>query len=197
MSSKFKKARAKVFTTIKSPTIKVGFSSIDKWVNMGNYAMNRIMGGSFKHGLLFGRNYVYYGESGSGKSLQAAYACAHAQQEHDAFVLWIDVEKATDDKAGQRWLERAGIDTSDDNFEYMTGATLGDVKKVVSEMCQIYRDSYMDENDDFDRPMVIVVDSWSAAMTEKQWEEGGREGRKPPTNEYDSLELTLRRMKGS
>ena len=171
MVSKFTKRRQKVFETIKSPTINVGFSNIDLWVDMGNYAMNRIMSGRFDAGLLFGRQYVYYGESGSGKSLQAAYACAHAQKKHNAFVLWIDVEKATDDVAGQEWLKRTGVDLDEENFQYMTAATLGNCKKAVSEMCQIYRDAYLDEKDTFHRPMVIIVDSWSAAMTEKQWDE--------------------------
>ena len=116
MASKFTKKRQKAFATVKSPTIKVGFSSIDKWVNMGNFAMNRIMSGKFREGLLFGRQYVYYGESGSGKSLQSAYAAANAQKDHDAFVLWVDVEKATDDKAGQDWLVRAGVDLDGENF---------------------------------------------------------------------------------
>ncbi len=171
MASKFTKKRQKVFSTLKSPTINVGFSSIDKWVDMGNFAMNRIMSGKFHEGLLFGRQYVYYGESGSGKSLQAAYACANAQKAHDAFVLWIDVEKATDDVVGQQWLKRVGVDLDEENFQYITAATLGDCKKTISEICQMYRDAYLDEKDDFNRPMVIVVDSWSAAMTEKQWDE--------------------------
>ena len=171
MSSKFKKARQKAFKAFKSPTIKIGFSNIDTWVDMGNFAMNRIMSGKFKEGLLFGRNYVYYGESGSGKSLQAAYACANAQRDHGAFVLWIDVEKATDDQAGRKWLGRVGVDISDDNFEYAAAATLGDVKKIISDMCQIYRDAYTDDNDSFKQPMVIVVDSWSATMTESQWKQ--------------------------
>ena len=38
-------------------------------------------------------------------------------------------------------------------------------------MCKMYREAYLDEKDDFDKPMVIIVDSWSAAMTEKQWNE--------------------------
>lgn len=171
MASKFTKKRQKAFLTLKSPTIKAGFSNIDKWVDMGNFAMNRIMSGKFEEGLLFGRQYVYYGESGSGKSLQAAYACANAQKAHNAFVLWIDVEKATDDVAGQEWLKRTGVDLEEDNFQYMTAATLGDCKKTVSEMCKMYREEYMDESNSFDRPMVVVVDSWSAAMTDKQWKE--------------------------
>ena len=171
MASKFTKKRQRAFATIKSPTINVGFSNIDLWVDMGNFAMNRIMSGRFDAGLLFGRQYVYYGESQSGKSLQIAYACANAQKTHDAFVLWIDVEKATDDVVGQQWLERAGVDLDEENFQYMTAATLGDCKKAVSEMCQMYREAYLDEKDDFNRPMVIVIDSWSAAMTQKQWDE--------------------------
>jgi RecA/RadA recombinase len=171
MASKFTKTRKKAFATIKSSTINVGFSSINKWVDMGNFAMNRIMSGKFNEGLLFGRNYVYYGESGSGKSLQAAYACAHAQKDHDAFVLWIDVEKATDDVSGQEWLTRAGVDLDEENFEYMSAATLGNVKKTISEMCKMYRAAYEDKTDSFERPIVIVVDSWSAALTQKQWEE--------------------------
>ena len=172
MASKFRKKLNTAFNTYKkSPTMKVGFSSIDLWVDMGNYAMNRIMAGTFDSGLLFGRNYVYYGESGSGKSLQAAYACASAQKEHDAFILWIDVEKATDDKAGQIWLERTGVDLNEENFQYVTCATLAEIKKYISDMCQIYRAAYTDESDDFKRPMIIVVDSWSAAMTETQWKQ--------------------------
>ncbi len=169
MATKFTKKRQKAFSTLKSPTIKAGFSNINLWVDMGNFAMNRIMSGKFYEGLLFGRQYVYYGESGSGKSLQAAYACANAQKAHNAFVLWIDVEKATDDVAGQEWLERTGVDLDEDNFQYMTAATLGDCKKTVSEMCKMYREAY--EDGDFNRPMVVVVDSWSAAMTDKQWKE--------------------------
>lgn len=170
--SKFSKATSKVFKTLsKSSTINVGFSNIDKWVDLGNYAMNRIMSGKFDSGFLFGRNYVLYGESGSGKSYNAAIACGNAQKEHDAFVLWLDVEKATDDVAGQKWLTRAGVDTSEENFRYISLATLADIKKTISEMCDIYRDAYMDESDDFERPMIIVVDSWSAAMTDTQMEQ--------------------------
>ena len=172
MASKFKKARQKALGTIKSATVKVGFSDIDTWIDMGNFAMNRIMGGNFRKGLLFGRNYVYYGESGSGKSLQAAYAAASAQRNHDAAVLWIDVEKATDGEAGKRWLARAGVDIEHEEFEYATAATLGDIKKVVSEMCQIYSDVYTaDEKDRYDKPLLIVVDSWSAALTQGQWDQ--------------------------
>jgi len=48
MASKFTKKRQKAFSTLKSPTINVGFSNIDSWVDMGNFAMNRIMSGKFK-----------------------------------------------------------------------------------------------------------------------------------------------------
>ncbi|GAG02082.1 unnamed protein product, partial [marine sediment metagenome] len=41
MASKFTKKRQKAFSTLKSETIKAGFSNIDMWVDMGNYSMNR------------------------------------------------------------------------------------------------------------------------------------------------------------
>jgi RecA/RadA recombinase len=171
MASNYRKARQKALATIKSPTINVGFSDIDEWVDMGNFAMNRIMSGKFDVGLLFGRNYVYYGESGSGKSLQAAYAVANAQKNNNAAVLWIDMEKATDGEAGKRWLARAGVDVESEDFRFTTGALLSDAKKLISEECQVFRDAYMDEKDEFNQPLVIVVDSWSAAMTQAQWDQ--------------------------
>jgi RecA/RadA recombinase len=171
MASNYRKNRSKVFQTLKSDTINVGFSNIDTWVDMGNFAMNRVMSGSFKHGLLFGRQYVYYGESGSGKSLQAAYVVANAQRDHKAAVLWIDIEKATDGDSGKQWLTRAGVDVEHEDFMYMTAATLGNAKELITKEVQPYKKAYLDEKDDLDVPLIIVVDSWSAAMTDKQWKE--------------------------
>jgi RecA/RadA recombinase len=114
---------------------------------------------------------VYYGESGSGKSLQAAYAVANAQRDHNAAVLWIDVEKATDDKVGKQWLSRAGVDVEHDDFEFATAALLSDAKKLISDECQLFKNAYLDEKDDFEQPLIIVVDSWSAAMTQTQWDQ--------------------------
>ncbi len=169
--AKKKSFRDGIFSTLEkidSPTFNVGFSDIDLWVDMGNFALNRIMGGQFNKGLLFGRNYVFYGESGSGKSLEAAYCCANAQRDQGALIIWIDVEKASDDKIGQQFFLRAGIDM--ENFMYTSAGTLGEIKKVISEISSHYRNKAKEGTEDL-QPVIFVVDSWSAAMTDSQWEQ--------------------------
>lgn len=158
----------KTLTTISSPTFNLGFSCVDKWISSGNYALNRLWSGRFDRAMMFGRSYIYYGESGSGKSLGAAIACANAQKEHGALIVWIDVEKATDDEAGKQWLTRAGVDV--DEIIYATAATLEEIKKTISSICVDYRE--MDEEERAEMPpIVFVVDSWSAALTEAQWDQ--------------------------
>lgn len=181
--------------TINSPTVSVGFSHIDIWADLGNLALNRMMSGRFDRGLLFGRNYVIYGESGSGKSLEAAYIASNCQRDHNAWVVWIDVEKATDDEAGKKWLRNAGVDL--DRTTYMVAATLGDVKAEISKMTGLARDmrkekeaaqkvlaeadagkvklkdkerQELEEVESFP-PLVVIVDSWAAAMTESQYDQ--------------------------
>lgn len=165
----------KTLTTIKSPTFKMGFSNIDLWLDMGNYAMNRLWSGRFDRSLLFGRNYIFYGESGSGKSLLCAIAAADAQKTHGAYVVWMDVEHATDDEAGREWLSRAGIDVSDESFQYLSLSTLEEIKKTVAKVAVDYQKAMEDGEEDLP-PIVFVIDSWAAALTETQWERtGGKE----------------------
>ena len=164
-----------VLTTINSPTLRMGFSNIDKWISSGNYAMNRLWSGSFDKALLFGRNYIFYGESGSGKSLFSAVAAADAQKKHDAFVVWIDVEHANDDTAGHKWLQNAGIDTDEEAFLYTSASTLEEIKMIISKICVDYMDQQKGGNDEMPT-IVFVVDSWAAALTATQWERtGGKE----------------------
>lgn len=154
-------------TTLESDTIRMGFSKIDKWVSLGNYALNRLMSGRFDRGFLFGRNYVLYGESGSGKSLLAARVAAQAQREHNAVVIWLDIERATDDEAGKRWLQNAGIDL--DRCLYMSMPGLEDIKKIIVNACKEFRKAGEEEGIEPD-PIVIVIDSWAAAQTKSAME---------------------------
>lgn len=165
----FRERMTSVLTTINSDTFHIGFTNVDKWISFGNFAMNRIMSGRFDRGLLFGREYILYGESGSGKSLMAAYLAADAQRQHNAYVVWLDIEHANDDAAGKAWLERAGVDISDDNFLYLSMASLEDIKKTISTMAVQFRDGMKEGETDL-QPVVFVVDSWAAAMTGSQIE---------------------------
>ena len=153
--------------TTKSDTLHVGFSKLDMWVSTGSYAINRLMSGRFDVGLLFGRNYVYYGESGSSKSLQAAYVAANAQKDLNADVIWIDAEKATDDEVGKQWLRKAGLDL--DKLSYITGATLADINETISGAVMLYRESAK-KKEKMD-PLVLIIDSWSSSLTDSQWDQ--------------------------
>ncbi len=166
--SKFASGLDKAFKTIKSPTFAVGFSNVNIWANLGNYALNRIMSGRFDRGLLFGRKYIFYGESGSGKSYLAATTCASSQKELGAHIVWIDVEKANDQDAGKEWLKNAGIDIEHEGFHYIRAGTTLDARKILAEICEGYRTA-QEEGEEVP-PMVIVVDSWAMMNTPNQME---------------------------
>ena len=162
---------AATLNTINSDTINPGFSNIDLWADLGNCAANRIMSGRFDKGLLFGRSYVFYGESGSGKSLEAAYVAADVQKSLDAFVVWIDVENASDGPAGKDFFQRAGVNISEENFFYTKAAQLSDIQNIISKISGDYRKMLKNDELDDAQPMLIVVDSWSAALTASKWDQ--------------------------
>lgn len=151
-------------------TIRIGFNKLNMGIGLPNYAMNRIMTGTWNMGFRFGRNYAIYGESGSGKSLLAAVAAAKAQKEHNAMVLWIDTEHATDDESGKKWFDDAGMNRDDDDFIYGTAKTLPDLKRVISNMTVTYRAAH-EEDPDEQRPLIIVVDSWNMGLTESKYKQ--------------------------
>lgn len=169
----FASRAGKILSTINSPTFRTGFSKVDLWVSSSNYAMNRLWSGTFDKALLFGRNYVFYGESGSGKSLFCAIMAGNAQKEHGAYVVWIDVEHANDDDAGHKWLQRAGIDTSEESFMYTSASTLEEIKTVIAKISRDYQAEIKAGNAEHLPPVVFVVDSWAAALTDSQWEKAG------------------------
>jgi RecA/RadA recombinase len=158
--------------TINTPTFRTGFSKVDLWIGTSNYAMNRLWSGDFNKALLFGRNYIFYGESGSGKSLFSAIAAGNAQKEHDALVVWIDVEHANDDEAGREWLSRAGLDLDEEKFMYTSASTLEEIKTIIAKISVDYQALTKAGETDLP-PIVFVVDSWAAALTSSQWDKAG------------------------
>lgn len=170
----FRDRASTVLSTIKSDMFRLGFSKVDLWASFGNYALNRIMSGSWDRGLLFGREYILFGESGSGKSYLSALVAADAQKTHNALVVWLDVEHANDDDAGQEWFKRAGLDISEDKFMYLSMATLEEIKKTIAKISVMYRDEAKEateKGEELDaQPVVFVIDSWGAALTDAQME---------------------------
>ena len=154
--------------TEKTSSFKIGFSTLNMGISLTNFALNRIMTGSWDMGFRFGRSYAVYGESGSGKSLLAAVAVAQAQKEHGAMAVWMDTEHATDDESGKKWFDEAGVSRHEDDFMYMNVKTLANVKKLISEYSVAYRADYEADPSDM-RPLIIVVDSWNMGRTESQF----------------------------
>ncbi len=157
-------------STEKGSSFRVGFSKLNMGISLTNFALNRIMTGSWDMGFRFGRSYAVYGESGSGKSLLAALAVAQAQKEHDAMGVWIDTEHATDDESGKKWFSDAGVDQDDSNFMYLNIKTLSDVKKNISEICVNYREEF-EKDPEAQRPLMIIVDSWNMGLTDAKYKQ--------------------------
>ena len=156
--------------TEKDSTFKIGFSKLNMGISLTNYALNRIMTGSWDMGFRFGRSYAVYGESGSGKSLLAALAVAQAQKEHGAMAVWMDTEHATDDESGKKWFDEAGVSRDEEDFMYMNVKTLANVKKLISEYTVAYRVAYEEDPVEM-RPLIIVVDSWNMALVDSKYKQ--------------------------
>lgn len=146
-----------------SPTIHMGFDENPKWIGIGNYAMNKLLSGSYFNAFMYGRSVLIGGESGSGKSLILATAAAEAQKKDDAHIVWIDVENATT----KPWLEALGVDVSDERISFMGASTMGEVKRIIAEMVR-HSDS---EPEDDKTNLMIIIDSWSDLLTEKEMDE--------------------------
>lgn len=135
----------------------------EKWCSTGNYAMNRLLSGNYYWGFPFGKTVAVAGESGSGKSLVAATGAYHAQKEHGALVVWVDVEYASKEE----WLARLGVDTSPENFIYVNASTIADCKKLLSDIVKIMRPVKPEHR----QPVYMVIDSYGMLLTEKELEE--------------------------
>lgn len=162
----FMTAATDALVAMESDMFHTGFDTdLDLWIDTGNFALNRMMGGRFDGGFLYGKNYMLYGESGSGKSLMAAYLCAHAQRDQNANIFWYDVEKASD----QRFFQRAGVNTDPNHFQRSQVAELSDVYEAIVKTIKLYRQFQKDGNEM--EPVVYVVDSWSMVLTSGQMDQ--------------------------
>ena len=155
----------------------VGFNDPTDWVSTGNYTLNYRISGDFKKGIPLGKVTVFAGESGSGKSFICAGNIVRNAQEQGIYVVLIDSENALD----ENWLQRIGVDTSEEKLLKLNMAMIDDVAKTISEFMKEYKT--MPEND---KPKVLfVIDSLGMLLTPTdvdQFEAGnlkGDMGRKP------------------
>lgn len=160
----FKDRITKGMVAVKSPTFNMGFSNVNIYASTGNLALNRRLSRDFNKGYLFGRSVVIAGEPGAGKSLHCAYVCAEAQREHNALIIWLDVEKAS----SEDWLAKTGIDMN--NCVYLRIATISDAREALTAAMRVFKADRAEDTPDDRQPIVLVIDSYSGFMTESQYE---------------------------
>lgn len=136
------------------------------WTGIGNYAINRIVSGSYKRAIPQGRITCLSGPSGSGKSYLLCNLLKTAQKEEEAFVLVIDSEHALD----ETFLERAGVDTSPNSFRYIEVETFDDVTAVFSAFVAAYNANPSVDSRGKPKRVIVALDSVDMLQSETESE---------------------------
>lgn len=138
------------------------FQPPKRWYSTGNYAINRVLSGSYLRGFPAGRLTCLAGPSSSGKSFLACNAIREAQNE-GAFVLVIDSENALDPV----FMSKIGVDVSADRLYYTGVVTIQDVTAVISDFVAGYEKEYGRYNKDAP-DVLIVLDSLGMLLTDSE-----------------------------
>lgn len=139
-----------VSTTFSPPTL---------WYSTGNYALNRVLSGSYFKAIPQGRLTAFVGPSATGKSFIGCNIIREAQRA-GSICLVLDSENALDPK----FMHRAGINVSDENLVYAQVVTIQDVTAVVSEFLTGYEKEYGKHNKEAPS-LMIVLDSLGNCLT--------------------------------
>jgi len=142
--------------------IEQGFHDPKIWVHTGNYGLNKIISGDFLRGYPMGKTMVLAGESGSGKTYMACSIMKHAQAQGILPVI-LDSESAID----KGFLERAGVDPSEDKLLYFGVSTVQQCQNLISKVLKGL-DSIPEEER---QPILFVIDSLGMLLTEKEEKE--------------------------
>lgn len=132
------------------------------WYSTGNYALNRIISGSYRFGFPQGRVTALAGPSDSGKSFLLTNGMKQAQAE-GAYVLAVDTENALD----YNYLKRVGVNVAPERFQPVQVVTVQDVVDVLSDFVGLYLKDYGKYNPE--APKVFIgIDSLSMLLTEAE-----------------------------
>lgn len=132
------------------------------WYSIGNYALNKVMSGSYTKGIPQGRITDIAGPSGAGKSFLAGNIVAAAQRA-GAYCIVIDSENALDDE----FMTKIGVDVHN-NYRYFEVTTIPQVTKLVSSFLNAYK-AQEGENKD-GQQILILIDSLDMLITETELE---------------------------
>ena len=133
------------------------------WFSTGNYALNKIISGSFYKGLPQGRATGFVGGSGTGKSYMIGNMVKEAQKQ-GAFCLVIDSEHALDND----YMANVGANPFDaGSYLYKEVRTYSNVIKVFSSFMDGYTGEYKSSDPDA-RKVFIALDSLDMLSTESE-----------------------------
>ena len=159
------------------------------WISTGNYALNKIISGSFLKGIPLGRITAFSGPSQSGKSFNVTNLMREAQK-MGVHVVAIDSENALDDT----FTEKLGVITDDpDQYSYIAAGTVAECKKSVSTIIQGWKKEYSGANEEDREKVLIVIDSLNMLMTDNeqdQFERGENKGDQGQKNKQLKAMLT-------
>jgi RecA/RadA recombinase len=144
-----------------------------KWFSTGNYAINRVLSGSYIRGYPAGRLTAFAGPSASGKSFLTCNAIREAQKE-GAFILVLDSENALDPV----FMKKIGVDIDPSKLMYVQVVTIQDCTAVLSNFLKGYEKEYGRYNKDAP-DVVIVLDSLGNLLTDgedEKFEKGVQTG---------------------
>jgi RecA/RadA recombinase len=130
------------------------------WYSTGNFALNKVLSGSYFKAVPQGRLSALVGPSAAGKSYILCSIIREAQKT-GAFPLVIDSENALDPD----FMRRAGINVDADKLQYAQVVTIQDVTKVISEFFNMYEKAYGKSNKEAPR-LLIVLDSLGNCLTD-------------------------------
>lgn len=141
-----------------------GIVTIDEppryWTSFGCYAINRVMSGSYFHGVPQGRITAVCGPSSAGKSFLVGNLCKQAQAE-GSLILVIDSENALDKK----FMTNIGVDTTS-GYKRISLSTITQATKTVQTFLEGYQAQF-GEGEDIPR-VLIVVDSLDYLMSDAE-----------------------------
>lgn len=133
------------------------------WFSTGNYALNKIVSGSFYKGLPQGRATGFVGGSGTGKSYMIGNMVKEAQKQ-EAFCFVIDSEHALDND----YMANIGADPFDkESYLYKEARTYGNVIKLFSNFMDGYVKEYRSD-DPSARKVFIALDSLDMLSTDSE-----------------------------
>lgn len=147
--SKFRKS------VTKSLGIDSGFNNPKFWLSSGNYALNYITTQNFYQFAPLGKVVMVAGQSGSGKSYILSGNLVKDAQEKGIFPIIVDTEDALDED----WLQRLGVDTSEEKLLKFRVNMIDDVAKLFSEFIKDYRETNAGKAYEDCPKILFVIDS--------------------------------------